>query len=116
MQTVTTLVERSAQLDVLREAAERVRPGAGAVALVTGEAGIGKTALVRAFAADLPPHWVVLSGGCDDLLTPRPLGPLRDVARDGPHRRCGPRSPTAPATTCWRRCWPASRASSRRSC
>ena len=84
MQIVTTLVERSAQLDVLRGAAGRVGPGAGAVALVTGEAGIGKTALVRAFAADLPPHWVVLSGGCDDLLTPRPLGPLRDVARDGP--------------------------------
>ena len=51
MQTVTTLVERFAQLDVLRGAAERVGPGAGAVALVTGEAGIGKTALVRAFAA-----------------------------------------------------------------
>jgi len=84
MLIVTTLVERGAQLDVLRAAAERVVPGAGAVALVTGEAGIGKTALVRAFAADLAPHWAVLSGGCDDLLTPRPLGPLRDVARDGP--------------------------------
>ena len=115
MQIVTTLVERSAQLDVLRGAAGRVGPGAGAVALVTRDARIGKTALERAFPADLPPHRVLLSGGCDDLLTPRPLGPLRDVARDG-HRRCGPRSPTAPATTCWRRCWPASRASSRRSC
>ena len=25
----------------------------------------------------------MLTGGCDDLLTPRPLGPLRDIARDG---------------------------------
>src|SRR6185436_12423294 len=81
MLIVTTLVERGAQLDVLRAAAERVAPGAGVVALVTGEAGIGKTALVRTFATDLAPQWAVLSGGCDDLLTPRPLGPLRDVAR-----------------------------------
>jgi predicted ATPase len=77
------LVERSAQLATLRAAAEAVAPGAGGVALVTGEAGIGKTALVRAFVTGLSPHWTVLTGGCDDLLTPRPLGPLRDVARDG---------------------------------
>jgi DNA-binding CsgD family transcriptional regulator/tetratricopeptide (TPR) repeat protein len=46
--------------------------------LVTGEAGIGKTVLMRAFVetASVPTSW----GMCDSLSTPRPLGPLRDVA------------------------------------
>ena len=51
--------------------------------LIAGEAGLGKTTLVRAFADgvrtdDLP----VLVGGCDDLVTPRTMGPLRDIARE----------------------------------
>jgi len=51
----------------------------GHLALVTGEAGIGKSALIRTFGAatDRPVLW----GGCDALRTPRPLGPLRDLAR-----------------------------------
>ena len=43
--------------------------------MVAGEAGICKTALVRSVAAD------GLWGGCDPLITPRPLGPLHDIAR-----------------------------------
>ena len=46
--------------------------------LVAGEAGIGKTVLLRAFAERAPVP--VLWGMCDSLSTPRPLGPLRDVA------------------------------------
>ncbi|GGO13157.1 ATP-binding protein [Micromonospora parathelypteridis] len=53
-------------------------PG-GAVALVAGEAGAGKSALVNAFAATTRAR--VLWGSCDPLLTPRALGPLHDVAR-----------------------------------
>src|SRR4051794_37694936 len=55
------------------------RQEGGRVVLVAGEAGIGKTALVTAFAADVDGG--VLRGGCDALRTPRPLGPLRDIAR-----------------------------------
>ncbi|MET7669008.1 ATP-binding protein [Micromonospora luteifusca] len=53
-------------------------PG-GAVALVAGEAGAGKSALVGAFATTTRAR--VLWGSCDPLLTPRALGPLHDVAR-----------------------------------
>lgn len=53
----------------------------GRVALVYGEAGIGKTALVRRFCDELPPSARAMRGKCDELFTPRPLGPLFDVAR-----------------------------------
>ncbi|RLP90629.1 MULTISPECIES: AAA family ATPase [unclassified Micromonospora] len=55
-------------------------PG-GAVALVAGEAGAGKSALLSAFASTAAPRARVLWGSCDPLLTPRALGPLHDVAR-----------------------------------
>ena len=72
------LLEREHPLAALHERARRAAEGRGSVVLLAGEAGIGKTALLRAFAdaARLP----VLSGLCDSLRTPRPLGPLRDVA------------------------------------
>ena len=49
--------------------------------LVSGEAGIGKTSLVRAFAREAAGRARVLVGACDDLVTPRTLGPFRDMAR-----------------------------------
>ncbi|MET8462767.1 ATP-binding protein [Micromonospora zamorensis] len=55
-----------------------VSPG-GAIALVAGEAGAGKSTLVGAFAATVGAR--VLWGSCDPLLTPRALGPVHDIAR-----------------------------------
>lgn len=57
---------------------EAVRSGRGAVVLVGGEAGIGKTSLVRAVRAraGLPFH----VGRCEPLSVPEPLGPLRELA------------------------------------
>ncbi|SIN25498.1 ATP-binding protein [Micromonospora cremea] len=55
-------------------------PG-GAIALVAGEAGAGKSVLVSRFAATAAPRARVLWGSCDPLLTPRALGPLHDIAR-----------------------------------
>jgi DNA-binding CsgD family transcriptional regulator/tetratricopeptide (TPR) repeat protein len=51
----------------------------GRVALVSGEAGIGKTSLLRHFCdqARKPVLW----GACDAMRTPRPLAPLHDIAR-----------------------------------
>lgn len=66
------MVERELWLDALRGCPP------GRVAVVTGEAGIGKTALVKAFCAGLGQR--VLWGCCDALRAPRPLGPLHDMA------------------------------------
>src|SRR6202035_2551145 len=52
----------------------------GCVALVAGGAGIGKTALVQEFSKQQS-ETRVLWGACDALFTPRPLGPLHDIAR-----------------------------------
>ncbi len=71
------LLERDAALTALHAAVRSAAGGRGRIVLVTGEAGIGKTALVTAFAASRPGR--VLLGLCDDLSTPRPLGPLRDL-------------------------------------
>ena len=53
----------------------------GRVALVAGEAGIGKSALVRRFTERHAAGARFLLGACDPLLTPRALGPLHDIAR-----------------------------------
>ena len=51
----------------------------GCVVLLSGEAGIGKTVLLREFAGRQA-EARVLWGACDALFTPRPLAPLHDVA------------------------------------
>jgi hypothetical protein len=75
------LLERRSATASLQEALADATRGAGRIVFVSGEAGIGKTSLVRAFVEDVPRGTRVLSGACDDLLTPAPLGAIRDVAR-----------------------------------
>jgi predicted ATPase len=48
--------------------------------LVGGEAGVGKTALLRRFCEECREPARILWGACDPLFTPRPLGPLLAVA------------------------------------
>src|SRR5215471_1604725 len=73
------LLERSSFLNALAEYAAESRHGSGRLVLVSGESGIGKTALVEAFQTQLHgARW--LWGACDGLVTPRPLGPLCDIA------------------------------------
>jgi tetratricopeptide (TPR) repeat protein len=76
------LLERDHPLDVLIERARRAADGHGGLVLVAGEAGIGKTVLLRTFAASIRATAQPLWGLCDPLTTPRPLGPLRDVAAE----------------------------------
>jgi DNA-binding CsgD family transcriptional regulator/tetratricopeptide (TPR) repeat protein len=74
-------LERTEQLMVLRLALRAVVRGApGRVVLVPGEAGIGKTALLREFRGEVGGSVRVLWAACDPLFTPRPLGPLLDLA------------------------------------
>jgi len=54
----------------------------GRVVLVRGEAGIGKSALVRDVVEKHRDEVFVLFGSCDDLLTPQPLGAFWEIARE----------------------------------
>jgi DNA-binding winged helix-turn-helix (wHTH) protein/energy-coupling factor transporter ATP-binding protein EcfA2 len=78
--TGVPLLERDGALAVLDDAVADAGTGRGRVVLVTGDAGMGKTTLVRAMASATGAAGRVLIGACDDLVTPLPLGPLRDVA------------------------------------
>ncbi|HEV2215959.1 MAG TPA: AAA family ATPase [Candidatus Dormibacteraeota bacterium] len=76
----TKLLERSAELASLARQLDLVRTQAsGRLGVVGGEAGVGKTTLVRTFCAQAGGARV-LWGACDALFTPRPLGPLVDIA------------------------------------
>lgn len=72
------LLEREAFLDALAEYAREARQGDGRLVLISGESGIGKTALLEEFQHRLKGARS-LWGACDGLLTPRPLGPLFDI-------------------------------------
>jgi len=74
------LWERSAALALLEDLL-RGTAHAGRLAMVPGEAGIGKSTLVEAFAAQCGSRAIVLWGVCDPLVTPRASGPLHDIAR-----------------------------------
>src|SRR5918996_5005721 len=76
------LLERDDALASLGEAFADALAASGRVALVAGEAGIGKTSLVRQFADAHAGSARVLWGACEALFTPRPLGPVRDIAHD----------------------------------
>jgi DNA-binding CsgD family transcriptional regulator/tetratricopeptide (TPR) repeat protein len=73
---VARLLERAEELARLEALVEQ----GGRLALVRGEAGVGKTSLVRRFC-DAQPRDRVLWGACDPLFTPRPLGPFLDLAQ-----------------------------------
>jgi len=74
------LLERTGELAALDRSLADAGEGRGSLVLVSGEAGIGKTALVRAFCDAHRDGARALWGVCDPLFTPRPLGPLLDVA------------------------------------
>jgi DNA-binding CsgD family transcriptional regulator/tetratricopeptide (TPR) repeat protein len=73
------MLERDAELAALAHAAREAADGHGSVVLVKGEAGIGKSSLVEALRSHLPAEGRMLVGYCDDLATPRTLGPFRDL-------------------------------------
>src|ERR1700722_6106269 len=77
------LLEREESLAKLGAWFSGVSEHGGCVALVCGEAGVGKTALLQEFSKRQQ-KMRILWGACDALFTPRPLAPLHDIARQQP--------------------------------
>lgn len=77
------VLERADQLAVLVDQFDHVG-SSGRLVLISGEAGAGKSVLVREFLDRHAEGAQVLVGRCDDLFASRPLGPLADMARDRP--------------------------------
>jgi ATP/maltotriose-dependent transcriptional regulator MalT len=74
------LIERDSYLDSLDRIFSKVEKGYGHCVLISGEAGIGKTSVAKAFVERMNKNHTVLWGTCDALFTPRPLAPLYDAA------------------------------------
>jgi DNA-binding CsgD family transcriptional regulator/tetratricopeptide (TPR) repeat protein len=74
------LLERDLYLVELEARLSDATVGRGHMVLLGGKAGVGKTALVTRLAEVMKGRATVLIGACDPLSTPRPLGPLLDIA------------------------------------
>ncbi|MFH8339651.1 ATP-binding protein [Streptomyces sp. AM6-12] len=74
------LLEREAVIQDLTGHLRETVVGPGRLALVRGEAGIGKTSVVNRLAQLAEPGIRILAGACDPLAAPRSLGPLLDLA------------------------------------
>jgi DNA-binding CsgD family transcriptional regulator len=79
---VDCLLEREDSLAALHGAYSAARAGSGGLMLVAGEAGVGKTALVRAFSDGANSSSRILEGACDPLFAPCPLSPFADLAAE----------------------------------
>jgi DNA-binding CsgD family transcriptional regulator len=77
--TVAPLLERDEALATLEKAFASAARGEGRLVFVSGDAGIGKSNLVREFCTRSVNGVRVLTGACDGLRTPRPLGPFVDI-------------------------------------
>jgi DNA-binding CsgD family transcriptional regulator/tetratricopeptide (TPR) repeat protein len=79
------LLERDRELAALDALLSETETDQGRIAIVSGEAGIGKTSLVERFLARARqagrPALRSLWAACEALFTPRPLGPLYDIAQ-----------------------------------
>ena len=73
------LIERDTFLSLMHAKFENVTESEGHCILVSGEAGIGKTSLVKTFCKKVKKECNVYQGTCDALFTPRPLGPVLDI-------------------------------------
>jgi predicted ATPase len=89
------LLERAPLLEELSGVLAATAAG-GRVILLAGEAGIGKSALVKRFTERQSAHARFLLGACDPLLTPRALGPVHDIARQTGGRLSEPLASAGP--------------------
>src|SRR6478609_10165914 len=78
--TAIELLERTPQLEALDAWLRESATGSGRLVFVGGEAGVGKSTLIERFCERARGKVRLLRGVCDALSTPRPLGPLFDIA------------------------------------
>src|SRR5688500_3355596 len=77
-----TLIGRDHQLTALRRVLARAREGQGGVALIVGEAGVGKSRLLRAMNDEgRDAGFFVLHGACFEAERSIPYAPLLDLVR-----------------------------------
>jgi DNA-binding CsgD family transcriptional regulator len=77
-----TLVGRDAHLASMRRVLGNARKGAGRVALIVGEAGVGKSRLLRAMIDEArTTGFFVLQGACFEAERSIPYAPLLDLVR-----------------------------------
>lgn len=74
------VLEREGELSQLEGAVEALSGGRGSLMLVGGEAGSGKTTLMRILRERVDDRVSFLVGACESLSVPVPLGPLRELA------------------------------------
>src|SRR5262249_17395718 len=67
-------------MHALEQRLQDAQVGSGKVLLLAGEAGVGKSALVEAFAERHREAVRTLWGTCDALSPPRALGPVHELA------------------------------------
>ncbi|MGN6672481.1 MAG: ATP-binding protein, partial [Thermomicrobiales bacterium] len=90
------LVGRERELARLRATLARVLAGQGSLVLISGEAGIGKTALAEALLAEATSQGaLVLVGRCYDLTETPPYGPWREGLARAPTAAALPPLPGA---------------------
>ena len=101
-----TLVGRDPQIAAVRRVLARAREGNGQVALIVGEAGVGKSRLLRAMTEEArAAGFFVLHGACFEAERSIPYAPLLDLVRLFAASRYSPSSgrscPTLPQIQRW---------------
>jgi DNA-binding CsgD family transcriptional regulator len=77
-----TIVGRDAELDAVRAVLDRARGGAGQVALIVGEAGVGKSRLLRAMIDEARRGgYFIMRGASYESDSSIPYAPLLDLVR-----------------------------------
>jgi DNA-binding CsgD family transcriptional regulator len=76
---VVRLLEREDELGVLADAVQDAAAGRGSLVLVAGEAGIGKSSLLRELRERTGERVTFLIAACEPLSVPVPLAPVREL-------------------------------------
>jgi DNA-binding CsgD family transcriptional regulator/tetratricopeptide (TPR) repeat protein len=74
------LLERKTDLSKLSLLWANATRGMGKTVLVTGEAGVGRSSFLQCFSEQIKGSGSHFLGCCEPLFSPRPLGPLHDIA------------------------------------